>query len=231
MIEIDGKTLTTTDEIASWLIDAAVTNRGVKPWHSNAGETLSEQPYSDEIAGAIVRVLDQGPSVARAAACTYLSLRPVNAPVLQQAWIRWVSPPASWLEDRGSTSGAKMGSLLAWAAESCGVAKDNATSAAFVALADRYDTWHLWTLAIVHADPAGRGLPMLRDGIDHGVRLSAGDADMLAWRYATHAPNLLAAVGGLLAGHDKSVRSAFFAEAGKQLDPLQAAAVAAALGL
>jgi len=231
MIEVEGKTLNTVDEITRWFVDAAIKHHGVGPSDANVGETLSRLPCSDEVAEAIVRVLDRGPTPARAAACTYLGLRPVNAAVLRQAWMRWVSPAAAWLEDKGSTSGAKMGTLLASAAESCGVANDAATSAAFVRLAHRYDTWRLWTLAIVHADPAGRGLHALREGITHGVRLSTGDADMLAWRYATHAPTLLAAVGGLLASHAVAVRSAFFAEAKKQLDPEQAAAVATVMGL
>ena len=74
-------------------------------------------------------------------------------------------------------------------------------------------------------------IDILRDGIDHGVRLSTGDADMLGWRYAKHAPNLLAAVAGLLAGHDESVRRAFLNEATKDLDAEQRAGVSAAIGL
>lgn len=170
MIEIDGRVLADAGAIAAWFTDAAASRDGVKAWHDDVGETLAEQPYSLAVAEAIVRVMDAGPTAARAAACTYLRLRPVDAPVLKRAWTRWVDPPVAWLDDVGSSSGAKMGSLLAWAAEQCGVATDPDVSAAFVRLADRYGTHALWARAIAHADPRGRGVDALSHGIARGVR-------------------------------------------------------------
>lgn len=228
MIDILGRPHT-IDEAVAWFQRAAATGEGLQPYHTDAGDLLAEQPYNDAIAEVVVRVFDEGPTNARDAMCSYLRARPIEVEPLRSAWLRWVSPPAAWLDERGP-GGTRMGALLAGAAEACRMATDPAVSDAFVARADKDGTWALWTHAIAHKDPLGRGVFALRDGVDHGVVFSPGEADMLAWRYAKDAPHLLAAVAGILSGHPEPVRAAFRDEASKHLNADQVAAVSAALG-
>lgn len=229
MIELLGRPHT-MDEAVAWFQRVAATDEGVKPYHTDVGDLLAEQPYTDAIAELVVRVFDEGPTVARAAMCSYLRARPVEVEPLRGAWLRWVSPPAPWLDDR-SGGGTRIGALLAGAADACRMATDPAVSDAFLALADKFGTWALWTEAIAHKDPLVRGVTALRDGVDHGVVFNPGAAGMLAWRYAKDAPHLLAAVAGILSGHDEPVRAAFLNEARKHLDDERLATVAAAIGL
>ena len=44
MIEVDGKVLTTVDEVVRWFIEASTSRRGVAPYHDDVGQTLSEKP-------------------------------------------------------------------------------------------------------------------------------------------------------------------------------------------